>query len=411
MKFAKLLSVVLFAVMLLTSVSYGQSIPSGTGRYEALGYNPFIKDASIDINRNPAWTTVYRNYAFGDIGRSEVGTDQYQLSEQFGAANFGVSKEISLGIVANKFEDNWSDFTNYGNNTYGIQRPVVPLKFTFGWQASPKFALGVAPYFAGWSSEYDSTNLTQKWSSNVLGGTVGVLSKLEGGWIEGAVDVKTHKYKYDRTIGGTNTLDENEGGLSMDVYTRAFFTVSKPLGISLVPYLNFAMFNWNPLPQALAGSSNPTMKHMTFMGGLGINMPVLDNGLLAGGLSFGYRSFEYNQTLPGAYKQTQTEFVLPKINMGIEWPFTDWLTGRLGYQRSVSSTKLEQVNTTTTWTSKGTSVSDPTQTITAGLGFHFNRFSIDGSIGERMFKNGINLVSGKQNDMFGMISASYYFGK
>lgn len=411
MKFAKLLSVVLFAVVLFTSVSYGQSIPSGTGRYEALGYNPFIKDASIDINRNPAWTTVYRNYAFGDLGRSEVGTDQYQLTDQFGAANFGISKEVSLGIVANKFEDRWSDFNNYGNNTFGIQRPVVPLKFTFGWQASPKFALGVAPYFAGWSADFDSATTTQKWSSNVLGGTVGLLAKLDGGWIEGDVDVKTHKYKYDRTFAGTNTVDQNEGGLSMDVYTRAFFTINKSMGLNLVPYLNFSMFNWNPsTTPILPGAADPTIKHMSFMGGLGINMPVFDNGLIAGGLSFGYHSVEYKQNLPAAQTQTQTEFVLPKINMGIEWPFTDWLTGRLGYQRSVTSSKFENV-TTVTVTSKGTAVSDPTQTITAGLGFHFNRFSIDGSIGERMFKNGINLVSGKQNDLFGMISASYYFGK
>ncbi len=353
MKFAKLLSVVLFAVVLFTSVSYGQSIPSGTGRYEALGYNPFIKDASIDINRNPSWTTVYRNYAFGDLGRNEVGTDQYQLTDQFGAANFGVTKDLALGIVANKYEDNWTDFTSYGNNTYGIQRPVVPLKFTLGWQVSPKFALGVAPYFAAWSNQFDSATTALKWNSGVLGGTAGVLAKIEGGWIEGAVDVKSHNYKYDQTLAGGNTLYNADGGLSMNVYTRGFFNINKSLGLNLVPYLNFEMFNWNPTSTENPVVIYPTIKHMNFMGGIGINMPVLDQGLLAGGLSFGYHSFEYKLASTNPYTQTYTEFVLPKINMGIEWPFTDWLSGRLGYQRAVTSTNLEQT-TTVTWTSKGT---------------------------------------------------------
>lgn len=410
MKFAKLLSVVLFAAMLITSVSYGQSIPSGTGRYEALGYNPFIKDASIDINRNPAWTTVYRNYVFGDVGRTEVGTDQYQLSDQFIGVNFGVSKDLSLGLVLNKFEDAWTDFTGYGNNVYGIQRPVAPIKVTLGWQLSPKFALGFAPYYAGWSSNFDSTSVTQKWSSNVLGGTIGMLSKLEGGWIEGSVDVKTHKYKYDRTIGTTNTVNENEGGLSLDINARGFFTVNKSMGLNLVPYLGFGMYNWNPLQTPAVVGGNPTIKHTSFMGGLGVNMPVFDQGLLAGGLSFGYQSVEYKQDV-AAYTYTQSEFILPKFNIGLEWPFTDWFTGRLGYSRSISSTKVEQVSSATTWTTKGTATSDPDQTITTGFGFHFNRFSIDGTIGERLFKNGFYLMTGKTNDMFGMLSASYSFGK
>lgn len=408
MKFAKLFSIMLLGIMLVSAVSHAQSIPSGTARYEALGYNPFIKDASIDINRNPAWTTVYRNYAFGDIGRNEV--NQNQLTEQFGAVNFGVSKDLALGLVLNKFEDRWNEFTI--DTLYGVQRPVVPLKVTLGWQMSPNFALGLAPYYSGWSSETqpNATDL-YKWSSSVFGGTVGVLGKMKSGWIEGAVDVKTHKYSYEQTVANVTNTFESNGGLSLNIFTRAFFVVNKATGINLVPYLSFGMYNWNPtITPTPTGFPADKFSYLDFNGGLGINMPVLEHGLLAGGLSVGYHQYKDKQD-NSTFQQTYSEFYLPKFNFGLEWGFTDWLTGRLGYSRAVSSYKNEYQFTGVTTYNKGTNVTDPDQTITTGLGFHFDRFSLDGTVGERLYKNGIYLVSGKTNDLFGMLSASYNFGK
>jgi hypothetical protein len=406
MKFAKLFSIMLLGIMLVSAVSHAQSIPSGTARYEALGYNPFIKDASIDINRNPAWTTVYRNYAFGDLGREVV--NQYELTEQFGAVNFGVSKDVALGLVLNKFEDNWTDFNRVSN---GVQRPVVPLKVLFGWQMSPKFALGLAPYYASWSTEHDSTSLNQKHKSSSLGGTVGILGKMDGGWIEGAVDVKTNKFKNDYTIAGVNSVYENEGGLQMDIFTRGFFTVNKNLGINLVPYLAFGMYGWNETTTPTIAGGYLKFSHMNFRGGIGINMPILGDGMLAGGLTAGYYSFEKKQEVANE-KETYTEFTLPQFNLGAEWPLTDWLTGRLGYSRAVISTKDEYTTGTAgTWFYSGTGVSDSKQTITAGFGLHFNRFSLDGTVGEKLFKEGFYILTGKTNDMFGMLSVSYNFAK
>jgi len=414
MKFTKILSVVLLALMLISTVSYSQdAIPSGTARFEALGYNPFIKDASIDINRNPAWSTVYRNYVFGDVGRNEVGSDQYQLSEQFIGANFSVSQKVALGLVLNKFEDNWDNFTADSLSTsFGVQKPVVPIKVLFGWQASPKLALGLAPYYSAWSSENQpNANDLLKRSSYVFGGTIGVLGKMDGGWIEGAADVKTHKYKYDRTVSSVNTVNENEGGLSLDVYTRAFFTVNKSYGINLVPYLNFGMYSWNQMQTPTpAGFNAEKYSYLKLNGGLGVNMPIFGQGLFAGGLSIGYHSFEDNAEAFNA-KRTVSEFVLPQFNLGVEWPFAEWLTGRIGYSRSVSSVKNELVASGVTTYTKGTVVSNPDQTMTVGLGLQFGRFSLDGTVGERLFKNGLYIFTGNKNDMFGIISASYNFAK
>jgi hypothetical protein len=415
MKFAKLFSVMLLGIMLVSAVSQSQSIPSGTGRYEALGYNPFIKDASIDINRNPAWTTVYRNYVFGDIGRNEIGGDQYQLTDQFVGVNFGVSKDLALGLVLNKFEDNW---TNFGSDSVvGVARPVFPFKVTLGWQMSPKFALGLAPYYAAWSKEVQGSAASDisKYSSSSIGGTIGVLSKMDGGWIEGAVDLKFNGYKSDVTVGTANTVQKNEGGMNIAAFTRGFFTVNKSMGISLVPYLDFSTYSWNPvMTPTTPGYPDNKYSYMNFGGGIGVNMPIFDQGLLAGGLSFGYNQYKDESALVLGRNFTWSEFVLPQFNVGVEWPFTEWLTGRLGFSRAMISTKANSettVGTVVTQYTKLTAVTSPDQTITTGIGFHFNRFSIDGTVGERLFKNGLYILTGKTNDLFGMISASYNFAK
>ena len=82
------------AVMLLFVMGVGafsQSIPSGTGRYTALGSSPFILDASTDIYNNPAWNNYYRNYAFGDL-------NQFGESDNFDG-NAGVTLGTFLGGI------------------------------------------------------------------------------------------------------------------------------------------------------------------------------------------------------------------------------------------------------------------------------------------------------------------------
>jgi hypothetical protein len=110
------------AVMLLLFMAvgvYAQSIPSGTGRYEALGSSPFILDAATDINQNPAWTNYYRNYAFGDLGRNFSEGSNFQLSDQYAGATFGVSKKLNLGMILNKRDDLWDAFNSNSSEPLG----------------------------------------------------------------------------------------------------------------------------------------------------------------------------------------------------------------------------------------------------------------------------------------------------
>ncbi|MBN1633901.1 MAG: hypothetical protein JW917_07045 [Ignavibacteria bacterium] len=398
MKAVKILLSIFFVVLMFTNVSFSQSIPSGTARFEALGYNPFLWDASIDINRNPAWAGYYHNYTFGDIGRDVI--NDFQLSSQFGAVNFGVSKDVSLGMVLNKREDRWNEFVGTGGFAPSVAEPIVPFKLLFAY-ATKDFSLGLAPYIASWKMDSTINSVDQEWSSMVLGGTIGTVIKFDKNLFEGAVDVKINSYEYTNT--DTNIADsKTDGGLQLGAFLRGKFYLAKGSSIAFVPYASFGMFNWTPNTGGVAGNE---IKNMDFAIGAGINMPVLDDGLMMGGLSFGYSTYQVTD----AFEYSSMR--LPQFNLGLEWGFTDWLTGRLGYSRAVFSDKVTVVAVTPNNVWNYQYASDATQTITMGLGLNFGRFSIDGTIGERLLKQGPYVFTGQSNDLFGMISASYNFKK
>ncbi|MFA5300589.1 MAG: hypothetical protein WC389_20575 [Lutibacter sp.] len=431
MKSFKLLVLFIFAVLLLSNVSYSQSIPGGTGRYEALGSNPFMLDPVVDLNNNPAWSTQYKNYVFGDLGRGKVTGDQYQLSDQYAGINFKASKEINLGLVLNKTEGMWSDFNrdnSYGANANGVSAPIVPLKVLFGY-ATPNFAFGIAPYYASWSQDSNNTTGTsdQKltWKSMSLGAQVGMIYKMNADWFEGSINFKMNSYSYE---GSTNTPSamsyklENEGGMELSLGLRGWFLANKPNKVAIVPYVGFGIYSWNPKVTSSPAAFTtilPKYSHMNLNGGVGVNMPVMENGTLATGLSFGYSKIEAKVEDATNSVHTYSGFMLPKFNIGLEWKFVDWLSGRLGYSRAFyySSEKLTDnygsPAVARTLEFKSTTASDPVQTINLGIGLHFDRFSLDGTIGERLLKNGPFIITNntEENDFYGVFSASYNFNR
>lgn len=409
MKIAKLLLVSAFAVLLLSNISFSQAISSGTARFEALGYNPFINDASIDINRNPAWANFYRNYAFGDLGRDVV--NDFQLTDQFGAVNFGVSKDITLGMVLNKREDKWNDFIGKTFSEASAVEPIVPFKLLFSY-TSDKFTLGFAPYITLKSLESKGTNYDSVWSGSSLGAQLGTIFVLDGGWFEAAIDGKFNKIKREITLSGVTNTYKNDGGLQFDGFLRGKFMLVKQMKLSLIPYASVGFYSWNPtLEPEVSGFLKTEHSYMNMMGGLGISMPILEKGFMAGGLSAGYSSYKAKMSSTLTDEYSYSAFIFPKFNLGMEWALTDWLVGRLGYSRAVISDNQKYTDTGVSFEVMRTLDSDPVQTITMGLGFQFGRFSIDGTIGEKLLKEGINTVSGKQNNLFGMLSASYNFNK
>lgn len=430
MKSINLLVLFIFAVLLFSNVSYSQDgLSGGPGRHEALGSNPFILDPVIDLNNNPAWGGQYKDYFFGNIGRSPGAYDI--LSDQWAGVNFGMGqkKELNLGLVLNKTEDRWSNFYDIAQfSTIGISEPILPIKILFGYN-SPQMNLAIAPYYRAWSQDSNTTfstfNTTKSWSSSSLGAQVGGLFKMQSNWIEAAVDFKMNSFKYDEQNSGgvaSSELVEREGGIQLDVFARGWFLTNPNSKIKIVPYAKFGVYSWNPkvtrTPTAFT-QILPTYSYMNLMGGIGINMPVLGDGLLATGLSFGFNSREVKIADTTNFVGKASDFILPQFNIGLEWKFTDWLVGRVGYKRSFVNGSYKETGNAPSGTSmvaytnewKRSRSDDAVQTITTGLGLEFGRFCLDGMIGEQVFQNGGYLLMGNKNDLYGVLSASYYFKK
>jgi hypothetical protein len=412
----KVMSKHFLAVMLLVFIAvgtYSQSIPSGEGRMEALANSPFILDASTDMMWNPAWSGYYRHYAFGNIGRNAVG--DFELSDQYGGVNFGVSKKLSLGMIINHRMDGYNNMNQdaWGPSALRVPDPIVPFMGLVGLQVSKNFHLGLAPYVAMSKREVTSssaqiTDTTLKGSS--LGANIGFGYMIKKGWVEGAIMFRMNKYSAEYVDSASTTTIESEGGMEIGARFRAWIYPTKGSKVAVVPLLSFYNMSYNP--KLTSGSTTTTGVKYSWMNigaGVGLNWPIADDIQIAGGVTLGYNTFKADS---GSFTYKATDFIAPEFNMAGETRIADWLTARFGFSRSVDMRKEELTVSSTTGEVSTLSPSSSVQTISLGTGFHFGRFSVDATVSERWLKHGVNFLSGGDNtDMFGVISASYNFAK
>lgn len=400
------------AVMLLFVLgvsTYSQSIPSGTGRYAALGGSPFILDAHVDMLNNPAWNNYYRNYAFADLTpETGAGFDGHA------GVTFGVGKKWNLGFIVNRRSDSWSNFRDTTNTLFpgNVQAPIVPFMGLIGTSASKNFHIGLAPYVAMWNSKTTSTDTTvgnNDASSRSMGANLGFIYMIKKGWIEGAFNFRMNKYKNENTVGSTTTLTENDGGIEFGANFRGWIYPTKGSKVALVPVLSFGTSSFQP--KSTTGSTTVTGLNYSWMnigGGVGLNWPIMDDIQIAGGVTAFYNTAKADS---GNIEIKSTDFIAPNFHMAVETRIADWLTGRLGFSKGINSESNKVTAGTTTGEQTGL-VPVNASSISLGAGFHFGRLSLDATISERWFKHGFNFLSGGDNeDMFGVISASYNFAK
>jgi hypothetical protein len=230
---------------------------------------------------------------------------------------------------------------------------------------------------------------------------------IKKGWVEGALNFEMNKYKSEFSQGSNTTTYESEGGIQFGAGFRAWIYPKTNSKLAVVPVLGFSTYSWNP--KVTTGSTTLTGLKYSWLGlngGVGINLPVMDDIQLAGGVVVEYNSFKSDS---GSVENTRTNFIAPRFHLAGETQIADWLTARFGYSRAVDMSKTENKSGSITIERNTKFASSSVQTISLGAGFHFGRFSIDATVSERWLKEGINFVSGRQNDLFGVISASYNF--
>lgn len=404
---------ILLMLVLMSAGIFAQAIPSGTGRFEAMGNSPFILDAATDINSNPAWNNYYRNYAFGDIGRDVLGP--FELSNQYAGVTFGVGKTLNLGLIVNKRSDVFGRFYDDSSFTNIIPKKEVevPITLLLGYSLNKNFHLSLAPYYASGyfttTSNAEGTNSGVDYSSSSLGAKLGVLYMLKKGWVEGVINFGMNKFKDVTTTANVSTTEESSGGTDFGVNVRAWLPINKSTKLSVVPFASFETYSWNGTGPGITG---PNHNYMNLGAGVGLNLPIMDDIQLAGGLSMNMFSNKVDST---GFEAKSTSTVLPGFHFGGEWMVADWFTARAGFFKGINRVKITGNQTIGGVSQTGeTTFSAPTnseQTVSLGAGFHTGRFSLDASVSEKWLKQGINFVSGTQTDLFGVLSASYNFNK
>jgi hypothetical protein len=284
------------AVMLLFVIgvsAYSQSIPSGTGRYTALGSSPFILDASTDIFNNPAWNNYYRNYAFADLNQFGEGSN----FDGNAGVTFGVGKKWNLGMIINRRQDSWSEFNR--DTLRPSNSPIVPFMGLIGTSLNKNFHIGLAPYVSMGKSEFTDTtgNLVSTNSSSSMGANLGFMYLIKKGWIEGTFKFRMNKFKNEATATGFSSTVDNDGGIEFGANFRAWIYPTKGSKVAVVPVLGFSTYSFKPKGTVTSGGTTVSFTGLNYSwmrvnAGVGLNWPIMDDIQIAGGVTASYNTFK-----------------------------------------------------------------------------------------------------------------------
>jgi len=450
MKKCFMLVVVLTTLLALVAQAQDLRVASGgTARNISLGggpINPYLEDV-MRVHTNPALLSKYANFVWGDIGYARTdasgdgptnfGGGQYQYL----GASFSLCDQWVLGVIVNKREgpmfntsydyavdpvdalsDNW-----YPGFPVDLSHPMTPIEVAASYEASSVFNIGLSVAIAGWS-DHTEIGTGQEESAGVvdvssrmtgfkLGGSYDMGS---GCSIDGAVLLRLNSANYTNSRTGVNpTQVTMSGGTEFGVDVRYIHKVNEKW--NLVPIGRFSTFSWGPqvTPAPAAPSANPpyNMTHTEYEIGVGTQYHT-DKVLVAGGISLQSITSTYeDKTRAVEQKETDSQLDMPKINLGVEFSVTDWLVARAGFFKRLSSSETKYEDSTLVADYKTSEelpyANDPNelnegqQAFTLGVGFHFSGFSIDGTVGEGYLINGPWLLSGIEQNVFGMVSMHY----
>jgi hypothetical protein len=230
------------------------------------------------------------------------------------------------------------------------------------------------------------------------------------------------------TLSSTTTNYESEhyktdGGTGMSIGGRAFLALFEK--VDIVPVFGFSTekisMKYTGANSARRDTSvkSGDYKENVFFAGCGANWK-LEKGMVEGGLAIAQYTVDNkinanNDTL--VYQNKSTEKYFPGFNLGVEYGLTKWLDARVGVQEFFGNDKDKGKQTKwyyssgnyTRWDNEYLFNNYPEDFLSFGLGFKFSKFRIDGTIYEKNFFEGTYLLSGRQTNVFGTLSATFEF--
>jgi hypothetical protein len=431
--------------------------PNGAGPNLVL--NPFIVSDPSVMLLNPAYQNMYKDYAWFNLaGGRETGFNpgDNTYGSQFGGVNFAFGKELTIGANLS-FDPSYTnilvgDLAGFINGLPAADRggraaqtglaPVEVFEAVAGLDLG-SFDVGFAVLY-GWatntskSSGSPSPAMTDnKLGSSVLGFRAGIAMDLGGGTGFDAdaglrLDNVTEYMKAKNAAGTATDMGEFSASMT-EIQVDGRFHMKMSNRVNFVPYANFVSMSGSPKRDAKPLNTTPNaslndykMTRMLLAVGAGIEYKI-SNFYLAGGVSFKTASQKLEASTPAptvTATSTTTSTSFPQFNLGMEFVFTEWLTGRMGYYRAFHSDDVKnELSATGTSSTNETSISASNSSVffgsltgadnslvTLGLGFKFGNFALDATVSENALRRGFGLVGSQDNiNSFGYMTASYCF--
>jgi hypothetical protein len=407
--FFLLLFVLIFSVQSSAQEEGKDMRYGGYARLYSMGDNPYIIDPE-NIKTNPAYSSVYYNFLWGDIGSSVANpADGFG---QFVGFNYALNKKFTLGLLLtrNDFMPNYSIGALDPRNLVGqinsneTGADIVPLDNNFEILASLEagnyvFGLGVA-YAATKNDSKLADGTGDKNSASQFGVNLGIMGTLSSDFkFDASFTLKLPSATYEPGTAGADKIDASN--TDMYINARAFWRLSSRL--FLVPDLGF----YNSTGSVKVGAQSVDITSLTgLLVSVGLQYKYGDV-LIAGGPAFMYTSETTPSVANVSPEIANSTTTFPGWNLGAEWYLTDWLIGRLGYVASTFS-QTDQTEASTTTVDERTFTGFERGDIRLGVGFRFGGFTLDATVNDDVLREGFNLIGGGTHT-FAYLSASFAF--
>jgi hypothetical protein len=383
---------------------------------KTLAVNPYSVDPAFML-QNPAYASKYPGYMWFDVGLSSNSNDD-GIGQSFGGV-FSLSDDFAAAIILARSDA--VGFTLVNPNIFG-ELTTLPsthdLSFTTPqntWQVLGSYQLGstsvgLGVSYATSSSTTPGTSLDSGSSSSTtasfhqLGLSAGAIYRSTGGTmldLDGSL-----------LLPSFSTIATSSGMISMTalgVNARMFIPLHEEFYLVPIADMYYATGTSTFLatPKDLPVSQN-------YDAGIGVNF--WQGGLhIMSGVSFGY----YEQTTPSianiAPELSRSQTIVPRWNIGAEWPIYRWLTARFGYfesSGSQSSVLQQGASSTDTVANTQPNLYSPiygvaTSGFTAGVTFNLWRMNIDATINDNTFRSGPLNLFGSDGFIFGFVTIGY----
>jgi hypothetical protein len=175
------------------------------------------------------------------------------------------------------------------------------------------------------------------------------------------------------------------------VNARVFWQYSSKLAfVPSVVFLTASGTVDNGTSQTTTTTDLPS--YMLLAVGFGMNYQVGDF-LLAGGPGFATASVTTSST-DTSPELSNSAFIFPLWNLGVEWDLADWLVGRFGYVAANASATNEEQGQTASAVNEFISTQYFPLGATVGVGFRLGNFTLDATVNEDVLRQGFNNFGG-----------------